>query len=418
MSLVKSIMSCLLLVPTVWCSERVRYDFYKSYSVIPQNAEQVQILDDLRASSDSILFLSHHSVPQMSSYLTVAPHKIADFNELMERENIPIDLINENIQRAIDDEEYQMKRRSGLGFDWTTYHTLDEINKWMDSLVVEYSQVQPISVGKSYEGREIKGVKVSYKSGNPGIFIEGGIHAREWITPATVTYILNELLISTDPRVRNIAENYDWYIVPSFNPDGYVYTHTTNRLWRKTRKPYGTCVGVDPNRNWNVSWNTHGTSNKPCSEVFSGNKPFSEVETRTISNYISSLNGKISTYLAFHSYSQLLLFPYGHTRAHIENHDDLQKIGETAATALSRRYGTQYKVGNIYDAIYPASGGSMDWVFSALDNVKVVYTYELRPGSNNYRTGFVLPADQIIPTAEETLDSVVVIIEEAKKLGY
>lgn len=56
--------------------------------------------------------------------------------------------------------------------------------------------------------------------------IFSGIHAREWIAPATVTYILNELLTSTDPSVRDIAESYDWYVFPSVNPDGYEYTHT------------------------------------------------------------------------------------------------------------------------------------------------------------------------------------------------
>ena len=72
-------------------------------------------------------------------------------------------------------------------------------------------------------------MRLSYKEGNPGIFIEGGIHAREWISPAVVTYILNELILSDDSRVRYMAESYDWYIFPVFNPDGYEYTHTTVR---------------------------------------------------------------------------------------------------------------------------------------------------------------------------------------------
>lgn len=62
---------------------------------------------------------------------------------------------------------------------------------------------------------------------NPGVFIESGMHAREWIGVATSTFILNQLLTSTDASIKAIAENYNWYIFPVANPDGYTYTHTT-----------------------------------------------------------------------------------------------------------------------------------------------------------------------------------------------
>lgn len=58
----------------------------------------------------------------------------------------------------------------------------------------------------------------------PGIFIEGGIHAREWISPAVVTFIIKSLLTSKDPDVARIADSYNWYIVPILNPDGYKYS--------------------------------------------------------------------------------------------------------------------------------------------------------------------------------------------------
>lgn len=80
------------------------------------------------------------------------------------------------------------------------------------------------------------------------------MHAREWISGATSTYILNELLTSTDPAVIDIAENFDWYIFPVTNPDGYAFTHSSDRMWRKTRTPYSTCFGADPNRNWGHMW--------------------------------------------------------------------------------------------------------------------------------------------------------------------
>jgi murein tripeptide amidase MpaA len=56
-----------------------------------------------------------------------------------------------------------------------------------------------------------------------------GIHAREWISTATVTYILNKLLTSQDPVIQDLKQSFDYYVLPSVNPDGYVYSHTTVR---------------------------------------------------------------------------------------------------------------------------------------------------------------------------------------------
>ncbi|XP_026666633.1 zinc carboxypeptidase-like [Ceratina calcarata] len=157
-----------------------------------------------------------------------------------------------------------------------------------------------------------------------------------------------------------------------------------------------------------------GTSPNPCSETYPGDKPFSETETRTMSEYIGSIQDKIFAYIAFHSYSQLLLIPYGHTNKRIENYNDLLQIGNYSINALAKRYGTKYRVGNIVDVIYVASGGSMDWVRGTY-KTPVTFTYELR---DRGRYAFMLPANQIIPTAEETLDSLVAMFQQAAKLGY
>ncbi|XP_055633278.1 zinc carboxypeptidase A 1-like [Toxorhynchites rutilus septentrionalis] len=353
------------------------------------------------------------------SNIVVAPHKLADFTEMLEVEGIKAEILDTNLQRSIDQEKYRMKSKGAKRiFDWSEYHELEEIHSWLDKLALNYEQVEVVEGGHSYENRTIKGVKVSYKSGNPGIFLEGGIHAREWISPATVTYILNELLTSQDPKVRNISENYDWYIFPNVNPDGYVYTHKKNRLWRKTRTPYsGACFGADANRNWDFHWAEQGTSDRCNTETFGGPHAFSEVETKSLSQYIESLKGKIQAYIAFHSYSQVLLYPYGHTIEHTPNHDDLTDIANATVTALAKRYGTIYYYGNIYDIMYPTSGASIEWVYESL-GVKIAYVYELRPSPSPWNSGFILPPEEIVPTGEETLDSLVTLVEESAKRKY
>lgn len=218
-----------------------------------------------------------------------------------------------------------------------------QIYDWLDSLAEKYPDVVTTIVGGStYEGREIKGVKVSFGPGRKGAFIEGGIHAREWISPATVTYILNEFLTSDNATVRAVAESRDWYFFPSVNPDGYVYTRTVcififweviqillsfflqNRMWRKTRQPYGSCYGADPNRNWDYHWMDGGASSNPCSDTFAGSKAFSEIETKSLSEFFNSIAKKVDVYLAFHSFSQLILIPFGHAGLEVpENNDEL-----------------------------------------------------------------------------------------------
>ncbi|EAT37214.1 AAEL010776-PA [Aedes aegypti] len=413
-----AIVAVWLCIGVTYANEVARYDNYKVYEAIPSSNSQLKLLNELEESSDSLIFLKSSNKVGEKFNIVVAPHKVADFTEALYNEGISAKLLETNLQKSIDGEKHRMmSRRANESFDFNDYYELEDIHAWLEKLASQYDQVELLDGGHSFENRSIKGVKVSYKSGNPGIFVEGGIHAREWISPATVAYILNELLTSTDPKVRYIAENYDWYMFPSVNPDGYVYTHKKDRLWRKTRTPYsGGCFGADPNRNWDFHWAEQGTSNQCKSDIYAGPHPFSEVETKTLSQFITSLKGKIQAYISFHSYSQLLLFPYGHTNEHTPNHNDLNDIANATIASLAKRYGTRYTFGNTYDAIYPASGASMDWAYGKL-GVNISYTYELRPGQES-SGGFILPPKQIVPTGEETLDSLVTLLEESQRRGY
>ncbi|XP_035901543.1 zinc carboxypeptidase-like [Anopheles stephensi] len=388
-----------------------RYDNYRVYKLSIERVEQLELLQLIEQFPDGYAFLSDPVHLNSTVKLVVPPHKLGEFEELNSKYSLKGEIAFPNLQTVIDG---QLRGRRET-FGWTAYHPLEDIYAWLDTLVEQYPDVvTPIVVGETYEGRQIRGVKVSYKEGNPAVFTEGTIHAREWISAATVTFVLNELLTSQDGAVRNAAENYDWYVVPVANPDGYVYTHTTTRLWRKTRSRQNVlCYGVDPNRNWDYKFNQGGTSTIPCSDTFSGPAPFSEIETRTLSAYIATIPN-LSTYLDFHSSGQLLMVPYGHTREPLDNYYELMEIGTKAAVKLEQRHGSRYQVGNIAEIIYVASGSSLDWVKGTLQT-PLTFAYELRD-TGEY--GFLLPPEQIIPTAEETLDSIIVILEEGKVLGY
>lgn len=285
--------------------------------------------------------------------------------------------------------------------DWTSYHPVEDMHDFMDYLAETYEYVSVSSIGKSYEGRDMRVLSVC-KGGcgnKPAMWIDGGIHAREWVSPATVTFMMNEL-IENDAEHSDLTENLDWYILPSHNPDGYAFSISDDRLWRKTRAPNGNsgCFGTDANRNWGFHWNEGGSSDNPCSDTFMGAEAFSEIENQNVRDFVWERKDQIKFYNTIHSYSQYILLPWGWGYDLPENYAELEALAYEAVAELTAVHGTRYEVGCIPCLLYIASGGSLDW---ALGEAGIPYSYgmELRDTGSN---GFILPPDQIIPTGEET----------------
>lgn len=108
------------------------------------------------------------------------------------------------------------------------------------------------------------------------MWIDGGIHAREWAAPHTVMYFITQLVngySNNDPDIKHYLRHLVFYMVPVVNPDGYIYSMSSGsprvRLWRKNRNPDGrrSCFGVDLNRNFDFHWGETGSSTNACSEV-------------------------------------------------------------------------------------------------------------------------------------------------------
>ena len=172
-------------------------------------------------------FWNEPSYVNKSVDVMVPPGNLPEFTDLMNQFDMKYELYVNNVQRLIDTENPKTRTKIDGGIALNEYHTLDEIYSYLEFLAETYSDVvEVIDAGETTEGRVIKGVKISFSENNPAIFIEAGIHAREWITPATALYLIDQFLTSSNKTIRAFAEKHDWYIFPSFNPDGYVYTHT------------------------------------------------------------------------------------------------------------------------------------------------------------------------------------------------
>uniref|UniRef100_A0A2A4J213 Zinc carboxypeptidase A 1 n=1 Tax=Heliothis virescens TaxID=7102 RepID=A0A2A4J213_HELVI len=413
------------------------YDGYSLYKIVPKDESEVNVLDEIKRKSLGEFWSDDFKVG-FDTKVMVSPEKREEFVQYVTNENIEATVVISDVQAAIDRQlnpDIIRSSESYLSYSWSEYHDLNAIYKWLDELQENHPDIaKTVVMGQSVENRDIKGIIINYhpERENKRIgMLEGTLHAREWISAATVTWIIKEFLTNNDPEIRALAENFEWHIFPVVNPDGYSYTFTDNRMWRKNRSPESikTCPegtdndmshGVDLNRNFDVYWMTEGASNDSCTNTFAGPTAFSEPESRAIAQYVGTLNeeGEIIYYIAFHSYTQLIIIPYSHVYSEDAllsgNYADMYEIAIKGADALSKRFGTTYRVGLSANVMYTMSGTSFDWVKYA-HNVPITYLLELRDLGE---FGFLLPANQIVPTGLETMDALVEMDRNARKIGY
>ncbi|KAM9836015.1 carboxypeptidase O-like [Aulostomus maculatus] len=303
-------------------------------------------------------------------------------------------------------------------YDYYKYHPMSEISEWMVKIANDHRDVVTrVEYGKTYELRTISLLKIGLKTGakKKGVWVDCGIHAREWIAPAFCQYFVRQILqtYKTDPKMNEMMKNMDFYITPVLNMDGYIHSWEgpTTRLWRKNMSPGPdgcNCTGTDLNRNFDANWGTIGISLDCCSNIFCGRKPASEPEAQAVTFFVGSRKDDILCFLTIHSHGQLLLIPYGHPNFTAPNYDELMSVGLAAAEAIKSVHGMNYTVGTSPAVLYANSGSSRDW--AKLQGIPYTYTFELR---DKGEYGFLLPENQIQPACEEAYSGALHIITYA-----
>merc|ERR1712121_162160 len=376
------------------------YRSYHGYKVLRTEKlsfEKMELLKNFQIQSN-LDFWKEPWLGQPADIMVPAS-KMFEVNEWLSSHNIKFSLMVENVQELV--ELSQPKNSSARGmFDWTDYYPHDDLNTWIAGLADANDFARIINIGQSYEGRDMNVLAIEKAgSGAPSVWLEAGIHAREWISPAVASYLVRQVVEEYDSH-PDFLDKINWYYLPSANPDGYMYSMEEDRMWRKNRAETGSslgCKGVDLNRNFGFHFAETGVSHDPCSEVYCGDEAFSEIESQNIRDFVLTLNNPVPTVgWTFHSYSQLWLWPYGYDYgAYPDNWKELEQLSIDASDALFQVHGTVFDPINSAD-LYPAAGASDDWYKSL--GMRFVFTTELR---DTGRYGFVLPKDQIIPSGEE-----------------
>jgi len=292
----------------------------------------------------------------------------------------------------------------------------DTIVSWMNQVQSTYPSIaKVIPMGKSYESRTMSVLKISTGSGKPAVWIDGGIHAREWLAPSTVMYMAYKLVSGSKGATKSLLDKYDWYFMPVVNPDGYQYTHKAynTRMWRKNRRPQSYCIGADLNRNFGFKWGVSGTSTNPCQDTFGGSYAFSEPETQVFRDYLTSIKSQVKIFLSLHAYSQMWFVPWAYSSSPPSDDYENTRVAKAAAYSVQRVNGKRYIVGTPAKILYAASGGSYDWAKGSL-GVPYSYTIELRPDQNTWGNGFIVPPSEIRPTGEEIWAGVMTMATEAR----
>jgi carboxypeptidase T len=200
--------------------------------------------------------------------------------------------------------------------------------------------------------------------------------------------------------VKTWLSTSEIWVAPMVNPDGHEHTRTTDRLWRKNRRRNRDgSIGVDPNRNYGYMWGTldvNTSSHVPSDETYVGPRAFSEPESRAIRDLIG--RELLSGIITYHSYSQLILYPWGYTADPIaEDPSKMAVLSDRMSTKIAAVHGVNY-VAQQSSQLYPTAGDTTDWTYGVYGIPS--FTIELRPRTAS-QGGFILPANQIQPTFEE-----------------
>jgi hypothetical protein len=285
-----------------------------------------------------------------------------------------------------------------IGEPYEVYHSFDEpingIKDQLHTIAATYPQIAQLkTIGHSIQKRpmlvmRLTNEKAGKKEGKPQVLFVATHHAREWVATEMAMRLIKYLAANygSDARVTELLDNVEVWIMPVGNPDGYQYTFTNERLWRKNLRDNDgdgqitLADGVDPNRNFASHWGYDNEGSSPIwsSETYRGTAPNSEPEVQALVDFIRQNDFKFA--LSYHTYQDLILYPWG-WQVKTPSLDDPIFVAQAGTDANPAIFDSLLGIG--YDPgvgadLYTTNGEFTDWAYGELGIP--AYTVELTDG--------------------------------------
>lgn len=281
------------------------------------------------------------------------------------------------------------------------YHNFEEILQFYSTISQNNPQIiKVVEIGRSLEDRPIHAILITdfanegEEEKEPAILFLGTHHAREHLSTEVPIYLTEKLIegYGTNQRITDLINHREIWIIPLVNPDGTIFDTDGGRYksWRKNRSQnYDGSSGVDLNRNYGYMWGKEGSSGNPRSETYRGPAAWSEPEVVSIREFVLN-HTNISILLTYHTYSELILYPWGYTYDPIADQRAQAVFVEMANKMAAMTNYTPMPGSDLY----LVSGETCDWAWG--ERGIFGFTFELYPIRWG-REGFY-PGDEIIPT--------------------
>jgi len=326
-----------------------------------------------------------------------------------------VDIERKTVDLIVSPGELEWLRQSGFGPVTVTvdrfssgpdtrYHNPEKVESALKQFAALYPELAQVkSIGKSLQGRDIwairmtRNVKVEDPS-KPHVFFNAMHHAREVMTSEVALDIIETLLgqYGKDPKITHWLDTYVVDVVPMFNVDGNNLVWSQDSMWRKNARGG---YGVDINRNYPYAWNScNGSSGSRYAQDYHGESAASEPETRVMMDFVRSVRPVMS--ISYHSYSEIVIYPYGCEGQRTETKAVVEKIGKELASKLKKDDGRgTYTAGTAPELLYSVDGGDIDWLY-AVGQV-IPFVIEVNASSQGFQPSYSRWRDKTVSGQRE-----------------